>query len=278
MAAEVSKPVKEKKLKIKAPKLKAPKVKASKGKAIRGRMPVKRSINLILINENKINPLKAILGILLIVVLAVLFSKYLVADRLIAMSTATSQTQRLRTNLDDAYKVVKSYGDVEQTYAHYTMADMTSTELGLVDRTRVLELVKTLIPKRNFPELLAMARERCQKLTGAYRDLMRFPVNVEAFLERLEELRSVPFPPRDDAVRSWTVNGNVLVVEMTSYSLERLNLLGHGLEDDPIVNTCVITTAKKDIRRQKQEEEEEDVTARFTVYLQQPPEEEVAKP
>ena len=37
-----------------------------KGKSVlKGRMPTKRTINLVLVDENKINPLMAILGILL---------------------------------------------------------------------------------------------------------------------------------------------------------------------------------------------------------------------
>ena len=46
----------------------------AKGKGVlKGKMPTKRSINLVLVDENKINPLTAILGILLILVLAVVF-------------------------------------------------------------------------------------------------------------------------------------------------------------------------------------------------------------
>ena len=47
-------------------------------KVFHGRMPVKRKINLTLINENRIDPLKAIPAILLILLLALVFGKFLV--------------------------------------------------------------------------------------------------------------------------------------------------------------------------------------------------------
>ena len=92
----------------------------------RGKMPVKTSINLVKIDENKISAKKAIPGILLILVLAVLFSKYLVADHLLAMSQASARTTQLQKHLDEAMEAVESFGEVEDTYAHYTLAGMTS--------------------------------------------------------------------------------------------------------------------------------------------------------
>ena len=48
-----------------------------KGKSLlKGKMPTKRSIHLVLVDENKINPLTAILGVLLVLVLAAAFSGY----------------------------------------------------------------------------------------------------------------------------------------------------------------------------------------------------------
>ena len=103
-------------------------------KGIRGRIPVKRTINLVPVNEDKISLKLAIPGILLILVLAGLFSKFLVFDRLMAVSRAAARTARLQSELDDALAKVTSFGDVENTYAHYTLEGMTQEELSLVDR------------------------------------------------------------------------------------------------------------------------------------------------
>ena len=77
---------------------------------MKGKLPTKRSINLVLVDENKINPLTAILGVLLIVVLAGAFSKFLVIDRLNAYaqsrpgwSLAPSNYEGVRVNLDESH-------------------------------------------------------------------------------------------------------------------------------------------------------------------------------
>lgn len=208
MAAEKSKPLKGRRVK----------------KNVRGRMPTKRTINLVLIDENRISIKKAAPAILLIVALAVVFSKYMVADRLIAVSEASGRVSRLRSNLDSALELSQSFGDVEDTYAHYTTAGMTAQELGLVDRVRVTELVGTILPA-------------------------------------------------GDVAKTWSVSDNVLTVEVSGSSLETLNDLARQMEEDPIVDSCTITTANKDDRLDPGEE----VRARFIVYLRQPPEE-VAEP
>ena len=118
-------------------------------KGIRGRMPVKRSINLVLVDENKIALTKAIPGIIIIIILASLFSKYMVADRLIAMSKASARTAKLQSDLNNALELSRSFGDIEHTYAHYTYTGMTNEELSMVDRTMILDLVKTVLPTGN---------------------------------------------------------------------------------------------------------------------------------
>lgn len=237
--------------------------KASK-KALRGRMPVKRSINLILIDENKISISKAVPAVILIILLAALFSKFLVADRLIAMSRASGQASSVRSTLDQVTEALREYDGIEDTYAHMTYAGMTQEEMERVDRVKILELVATILPE-------------------------------------------------GDTSKSWSVTGNVLTVEMTGSSLESLNELARQIEESPIVDSCVIATAKKDeqktgaplpgqssggnqtlagaleARRQAVESglvnnmlsamtsavqslQSDEVQARFTIYLCQPPE------
>ena len=109
----------------------AKKIKPAKGKGVlKGKLPTKRSINLVLVDENKINPLTAILGILLIVVLAGVFSKFLVIDRLDAMAQAQGRVTRLQGDLDSAMDALDNIGDIGETYAHYTLEGMTAAELS----------------------------------------------------------------------------------------------------------------------------------------------------
>ncbi len=119
-----------------------------KSKNMRGRMPSKRSINLILINENRINPMLAIPGIILIIVGALLFSKFGVYDRIVEISSAQGRVSQLETVLNSKMDEINKLSDVEDAYAHYTVEGMTQDELNLVDRVGVLNLVTRFLPKR----------------------------------------------------------------------------------------------------------------------------------
>ena len=121
--------------------------KDKRGKKLRN-LPVKRSINLVRVDEKKISLPKALLGILLICVLAGLFSKFFVADRLTAMSKASSVASQKKADLERMFQVFDEYENIEEEYAHVTYDGMTAEELSLVDRSLVLELVKTALPLR----------------------------------------------------------------------------------------------------------------------------------
>ena len=111
----------------------------------RGQLPTKRSINLANLGEKPINMLLAIPGILLILVAAVLFSKFLVIDRLAEVSAAQAEVSRLRAQLDAGYAELADYDDLALLYAHYTYSGMTSEELARVDRAEVVDLIQRLI-------------------------------------------------------------------------------------------------------------------------------------
>lgn len=246
-----------------AEKKKKPKQGSKKG--LRGRMPSKRTINLILIDENKINPLHAILGVLLIVLLAGLFSKFMVADRLIAMNASAGRATQLRTDLDKAMEAINTFGDVETTYAHYTMAGMTQAELSLVDRAKVLGLVEKTLPETPSLEKLQKISNRVNTQVNRY---LTGRLTLNDFNRSLlKELWEV-FPPQY-TISSWSVSGNLMTMDVTGNTLRTLNNLAHTIEQDPIVDTCAIVTAKKD----KLLELGGVVDARLTIYLQQPVEE-----
>lgn len=127
---------------------KAKNIKGSRRK--RGRMPVKTSINLVLVDEKKIKLGIAIPAILLIIFLAGLFSKYMVYDRLMEMSRAEGEVVRLRNQYDSLMSAAEELTGVEDTYAHYTIAGMTADELSMVDRVKVLELVESVLPSSKY--------------------------------------------------------------------------------------------------------------------------------
>ena len=245
----------------------AKKIKPAKGKGVlKGKLPTKRSINLVLVDENKINPLTAILGILLILVLAAAFSKYLVIDRLNAVSQAQGRVSQLQHDLDNAMDALDNIGDVSETYAHYTLEGMTAAELNLVDRTLVLALVDSILP-------VVEPGPSEEEIAGILQSLFRpSPVTdndaletarQRARLDMLEQLVPVP----EYIVNRWSLTDNLLTIEVNGQTLERLNLLRQQIERSPIVDSCAIMTANRDARRN---DKDDTVWARFIVYLQKP--------
>ena len=244
----------------------AKKIKPAKGKGVlKGKLPTKRSINLVLVNENKINPLFAFVGIVLIVALAAAFSKFLVIDRLAAMDRAQGKAKRIQSELDSTLDALENIGDVSDTYAHYTLEGMTAAELNLVDRTLVLALVDSILP---VVEPGPTEDEIAAILKSMFRDA---PVTDNDGLvdarqrERLDMLEQlVPVP--EYIVNRWSLTDNLLTIEVNGQTLERLNELRQQVERSPIVDNCAIVTANRDVRRTNQE----GVWARFIVYLQKP--------
>ena len=114
-----------------------------------GKLPVKRSINLAAAGVKKMNIAGAVIGIVLIVAAATAFGKFAVADRLIAMNKAEHRVTTLKTRLDDTYKEIASYQNVESDYAHYTFSGMTQEELSRAERSDVIRMLeKELVSER----------------------------------------------------------------------------------------------------------------------------------
>ena len=244
----------------------AKKIKPAKGKGVlKGKLPTKRSINLVLVDENKINPLTAILGILLIVVLAGVFSKFLVIDRLDAMAQAQGRVTRLQGDLDSAMDALDNIGDIGETYAHYTLEGMTAAELNQVDRVLVLALVDSILPVveegPSEEEIAGILKSMFRDAPATENDALN-TARQRARLDLLEQLVPVP----EYIVNRWSLTDNLLTLEVNGQTLERLNELRRQIEKSPIVDSCAIMTANKDARRNAQE----GVWARFIVYLQRP--------
>ena len=256
MAAGKKKPAKGKKTRVKG----------------RGRIPTKRSINLILIDEKRINPFKAALGVLLITALAVVFSKYMVLDRLNEMSAAANRASEARMKLQEAESQLEGFGEIEDTYAHYTYAGMTQAELDLVDRNKILDLVSTILPGGDTMLNPQEFVNRVIALIEQYAAGGENAPTQEEFAKALGQLirRIIP---RGYRVHSCSVDGTRLSISISGSSLERLNKLARQLEKSPIVDSCAIINASKS----KQVKSEQAVAANLIVYLQNPPEGGTAK-
>ena len=238
----------------------------------RGKMPTKRSINLVLIDENKITLKKALPGILAILVLAALFSKFLVYDRLMEVSAAQARVTQLQTTLDDAMALVDTFGDVENTYAHYTLSGMTAAELGLVDRVAVLDLIDSTLPIAHAQLASGYFSSRLSSADVAVQSMRTSPPTFkemagtlkQRFAEFLGIAQSGP-----TVASTWSISGNVLTLDVVGNSLETLNAVAQELQQSPLVDTCTVSTANKSDRRELWNR----VSGRLIVYLKQPAEE-----
>ena len=200
------------------------KEKTSKGKKVaragkpRGKMPVKKSINLVIKPDSAVSMsrLGPVIAILVIVVL--LFGKFMVVDKILAAVNATNEVADLQSKLQGVYATIATYDEVADDYAHYTYSGMTEEELGLVDRVKVMKLLERVLG------------------TG-------------------------------DTTKSWNLTGNILKLRVNGTSLRELNEVSRLLEQDPIVDQCIISTANKS---KQQQQDLSDVAADFIIYLKKP--------
>ena len=119
-----------------------------KGNVKRRQMPTKRSINLAVLSEKKTHFGLLIPGILLILVLAAAFSKFLVIDRLAEVDAARAEVNRLQMKIDQGYEELAGFDDLADLYAHYTYSGFTQEELNRSDRVEVLRLIRSVVLPR----------------------------------------------------------------------------------------------------------------------------------
>ena len=113
----------------------------------RGQMPTKRTINLANVGEKPMRVGLAIPGVLLILVLAAVFSKFLVIDRMAEVDAAQRAVYELQQKLDAGYEELADFDDLSDLYAHYTYSGFTQEELARADRVAVLKLIDdTILP------------------------------------------------------------------------------------------------------------------------------------
>ena len=144
------------------------KSKAPRAKRARGHMPTKKDINLAVIGEQHMNVLVAIPAILLILLVAALFSKFLVYDRLQEVAAAQREVIELQDQLDAGYEELADYAELAELYAHYTFSGMTEEELERIDRVEVLSLIGRLIlPQAGVQDLTVSGNQMTLNMSGS---------------------------------------------------------------------------------------------------------------
>ena len=110
----------------------------------------KKQINLAFAGQKKKHYWVAVPAIGGIVVVAGVIGKVAVADRLVQMSEAQSAVSQMQQQVDDITAYIDSFGDLQETYAHYTYQGLTGDELSFLNRPEVLKLMTDII----FPKVM----------------------------------------------------------------------------------------------------------------------------
>ena len=104
-----------------------------------------------MVGQKKTRVSTAILALILILLVAAAVGKFLVMDRFAEVEREEQKVRDLRNELSLANAKLDSFGELKNTYAHYTFADMTSEELRRVERSDVVELIeRVVLPAANL--------------------------------------------------------------------------------------------------------------------------------
>lgn len=118
---------------------------SNKANKIRGKLPVKKSINMAVVGQKKTRVSTALLAIILIILVAGAIGKFFVMDRFAEVDREEQKVRDLRNELSMANAKLDSFGELKETYAHYTFADMSSEELSRVERSDVVDLIERIV-------------------------------------------------------------------------------------------------------------------------------------
>ena len=144
----------------------------------------KKQINLALAGQKKKHYFVAIPAIGVIVVVAGVIGKVAVADRLVKMSEAQSAASELQKQVDDITAYIDSFGDLQETYAHYTYQGLNADELSYLNRPEVLQLMKNVIfPKVTVSSWSVSGNQLTLPVTGE---------NLSDINSLVQELEQVP--------------------------------------------------------------------------------------
>ena len=195
----------------------------------------KKQINLALAGQKKKHYFVAIPAIGVIVVAAGIIGKVAVADRLVKMSEAQSATSELQKQVDDITAYIDSFGDLQETYAHYTYQGLNADELSYLNRPEVLQLMKNVIfPKVTVSSWSVSGNQLTLPVTGENLS------DINSLVQELEQVPIVDYcnvmtavtdsnstDENGNPVSSDTVTGQIIVYLLDPLSVES----GEGSEE-----------------------------------------------
>jgi hypothetical protein len=193
----------------------------------RGQMPTKRVINLATIGEKKMRVGIAIPAIILIIVAAAVFSKFLVIDRFAEVTAARQVVYDLQSKLDAGYKELADYDDLAELYAHYTYSGFTNEELNRTDRADVLNLIRNMIlPYAEVNSWSVTGNQLTVEMTG---DSLQ---QINLIVQQLEQQDLVDFCTVNTANTDDNTRGNNTAEEFSFVKARVIAYLNSGTEVD----------------------------------------------
>lgn len=108
-----------------------------------GLYPSKVTLNLAIKEKSEFSPVKLLPLMCVLIVLAALFGKFAVADRLAAASEAEAELSAMRQKRDGLIAATEGYEELSEEYAHYSIGWMTEDEQAAVPRMEMLELIES---------------------------------------------------------------------------------------------------------------------------------------
>ncbi len=133
-----------------------------------GTYPSKVALDLAMREANPFSPAKLLPSLFALLLLAGLFGKFAVADRLAAVDRAETELSALRRQQDALERSTAGYDALSQRYAQYATGWMTEDEQAAVPHTEMLELVESeFMPDCQVRRLSASGNILSVELGGA---------------------------------------------------------------------------------------------------------------
>ncbi len=102
---------------------------------------LKTTINFVGIEEKETNWLLAIPGIIVILIVSVMISKFGVIDRYAKLSAAQAEAAAMEGRVKEGMEKIASAGDLTDQFYHYTWTGMTDEEIMRESRVKIANLI-----------------------------------------------------------------------------------------------------------------------------------------
>lgn len=183
----------------------------------RGRIPVKPNINLALVGVKRTRWWLAIPAIILIFLVAAVFGKFLVYDRLQEVSAAQAEVAAVQAEIAKYEAKIAEYGELNELFAHYTYSGMTTEEQGRVDRIAVMDLIQRVV----MPQMEVSRWElngNCLQMTVEGDTLQKVNLTAQELLrDELVSYCEVNTAATDTTTKKTTVNPEKVAANIVVY-------------------------------------------------------------